>query len=53
MTETEKEKEAKITKLTNTLFLGKIVEQIGFDKTIELLKEAKEDAIKILKLSKL
>jgi hypothetical protein len=34
--------QSKTTKLINTLFVGKIVEEIGFDKTTELLKKAKE-----------
>ena len=47
---TQAEKEAKTTNLANTLFYGKIVEEIGFDKTVKLLRKAKEEAIKILKL---
>jgi hypothetical protein len=50
---TETEKEAKTTNLANTLFYGKIVEEIGFIKTVKLLKEAKKDAIEIMKLEKL
>ena len=29
-------------KLTHELFVGKVIGELGFDKTIELLKEAKE-----------
>jgi hypothetical protein len=34
-------------KLTHELFIGKVANELGFDKTVKLLKEAKE-AIKPL-----